>query len=145
MGNPDVAQGHDINLTKVIIAERTKVYEALTTSSIAEKWWTAPPWKFSKLTLDARPGGKFEYAIENTEDGSAYGTRGEYEEAVPNERLVWTNEEGGGTRVTVTLKDGAGGTELKVHQGSFPDESTRDMHAQGWSVCLDQLASILQN
>ena len=135
---------HDIYLTKTIPAERAKVYEALTNSVIAEHWWTSPPWKFTKLTLDAKPGGKFEYAIENIEDGSAYATEGEYKEAVPNEKLVWTNEEGGGTLVTVTLNDAAGGTELKIHQGSFPDAATRDMHAQGWSGCLDQLASLLQ-
>ena len=144
MSSSDDPNRYDINLAKAIRAERAKVYEALTTASLAEKWWTSPPWKFTKLTLEAKPGGKFEYAIENTENGSAYVTQGEYQEAVLDERLVWTNDEGGGTLVTVTLNDAAGGTELTVHQGSFPDAATRDSHAEGWRGCLDQLASILQ-
>ena len=137
--------GYDINLTKEIRAPRAKVYEAMTTSVIAEKWLTAPPWEFTNLVLEAAPGGKWVYTIRNTEDGSDYATEGEYKEAVQDERLVWTNAEGGGTIVTVTLSDSAGGTELKVHQGAFPDETMRVEHAQGWSGCLDQLAALLES
>lgn len=140
----DAADRHDIRLTKLIRAPRPRVYEALTTASIARKWWTSPPWKFTDLTLEARPGGRFEFAIENSEDGSAYVTRGQYREALPGERLVWTNTDGGGTVVEVTIRDVSGGAELRVHQGTFPDAATRDMHAQGWSACLDQLAALLE-
>ena len=144
MTKPEKLEGHDINLTKEIRAPRSKVYEALTDSAIAQKWWCSPPWQFTNLTLDAKPGGKFIYAIENTEGDGAYSTQGEYREAVPNERLVWTNEEGGGTLVTVTLSDTPAGAEIRVNQGAFPDEATRDDHAQGWSGCLDQMAALLE-
>lgn len=140
----DGADRHDIRLTRLIRAPRPRVYEALTTASIARKWWTSPPWKFTDLTLEARPGGRFEFAIENSEDGTAYVTRGQYREAVPPDRLVWTNTDGGGTVVEVTIGETPGGTELKVRQGTFPDAATRDVHAQGWSECLDQLAALLE-
>ena len=133
-----------IRICREITAPRDRVYAALTTSDIGKQWWTTPPWEFTNLTLDATPGGKWEYAIRSTEDGGAYSTQGEYQEVVPRERVVWTNAEGGGTLVTAEFRDtDNGGTELSVTQGAFPDKETRDGHQAGWIACLDNLEKLL--
>lgn len=138
------SEDNTVRIGRTIGAPRDRVYAALTTSHIGQQWWVGPPWEFTTLTLDATPGGKFEYAIRNTVDGTTYATHGEYREAVPNERVVWTNAEGGGTLVTVELRDVDGGTELSVVQGAFPDAKTRDGHQAGWNACLDNLDRLLQ-
>jgi len=147
LGEPAMSKADDttIRIERTIAAPRDKVFAALTTAEIAKLWWTGPPWEFTNLTLDAKPGGKFLYAIRNSEDGSEYATQGEYQEAVLNERIVWTNEEGEGTLVTVELADSDGGTTLSVTQGSFPDTQTRDAHQGGWNGCLDQMEKLLTN
>jgi uncharacterized protein YndB with AHSA1/START domain len=132
-------------LTRWIGAPRARVFEALTTPDIAKHWWCSAPWKITSLVLDATPGGRFEFNMKNVEDGSKYRTHGEYTQAVPNERLAWTNAEGGGTLVEVDLFEGDNDrTELHVTQGPFPDIETRDAHSQGWSDALEQLDLYLQ-
>ena len=133
-----------INLVRTIDVPRDRVYAALTTPEIGEQWWGSPPWDISSLTLDARPGGRFEFNMVNSDNGTKYSTHGEYKEAVPNERLVWTNAEGGGTEVTVELRETDTGTELSVTQGEFPDSATRDQHAQGWSGAIDSMKRLLE-
>jgi uncharacterized protein YndB with AHSA1/START domain len=83
--------------------------------------------------------------MKNVEDGSEYHTHGEYSEAVPNERLAWTNAEGGGTLVEIDFLEAKNDrTELHVTQGPFPDLETCDMHMQGWSDALEQLDVLLR-
>ena len=97
------------------------------------------------MGLDAKPGGQFDFNMKNTEDGSEYHTYGEYQDAILNEHLSWTNAEGGGTLVEINLYDAeGGGTEIHVTQGLFPDSETREAHAGGWNTSLDQLDKLLQ-
>jgi glutathione S-transferase len=136
-----------INLKRRIGAKRARVYKALTAPDIAKNWWGGGggPWEITGLTLDAKPGGKFEFNMKNADDGQEYHTHGEYQDVVENERLVWTNAEGGGTIVEVNLYDVEdAGTELHVSQGSFPDEDTRDQHEAGWNAALDQMDALLR-
>ena len=133
-----------INLVCSIDVPRERVYAALTTPEIGKQWWGSEEWEISGLTLDARPGGRFEFNMVNTGDGTTYSTHGEYKEAVPNKRLVWTNAEGGGTEVTVELRETDTGTELSVSQGEYPDSATRDAHAQGWTGALDSMKHLLE-
>ncbi len=137
---------HTIKLKRRVGANRGKVFEALTTPDIAKLWWSGDPWEITSLTLDATPGGRFEFNMKNSEDGSDYHTQGEYQDVVQNERLVWTNAEGGGTLVEVDLYDVEGnGTEIHVSQGPFPDAESREGHTQGWNTSLDQLDVLLQS
>ena len=135
---------HKIHLQRAFDVLRERVFAALTETDIAQQWWASDPWEFTGLVLDATPGGRFEYNIRNKEDGSTYSTHGEYQEVVANEKLVWTNAEGGGTLVTVLFSDtDDGGTAIDITQGDFPDAEIRDAHQGGWSQSLDQLEEIL--
>ncbi len=134
-----------VKLKRRIGAKRAKVFEALTTPDIAKHWWGGGPWEITSLTLDAKPAGRFEFNMKNSQDGSEYHTHGEYQDVVQNERLVWTNAEGGGTLVEVDLYDVEGnGTEVHVSQGPFPDAESLEAHTQGWNTSLDQLDVLLQ-
>jgi len=135
-----------VKLKRRIGSTRAKVFEALTTPDIAKHWWGGGPWDITGLTLDAKPGGKFEFNMKNSEDGSEYHTHGEYQEVTENERIVWTNAEGGGTLVEVDLYDAEeGGTEVHVSQGPFPDTESCEGHTQGWNTSLDQLDALLKS
>ena len=62
--------------------------------------------------------------------------------APPARRLVYTwRWEGMPTETVVTVEfhaDGEG-TRVDLHQAGFPDAHDRDMHADGWAGCLDNL------
>lgn len=135
-----------IKLKRRIGAKRAAVFEALTTPEIAKHWWGSAPWEITGLTLDAKPGGRFEFNMRNTEDGSEYHTDGEYQDVTVNERLVWTNAEGGGTLVEIDLYDAeGGGTEIHIAQGPFSDSESREAHTAGWNALMDQLDNLLQD
>ena len=44
------------------------------------------------------------------------------------------------TLVTVEFHPDGEGTRVELHHAGFPDERDRDMHADGWGACLDNLA-----
>jgi uncharacterized protein YndB with AHSA1/START domain len=133
-----------IHLRRMFNAPRAQVFEAMSNAEIAKRWWAGEPWEFTELVLNAQPGGLFRYAIRNTEDGSEYETQGQYQTVVLNEKLIWTNAEGGGTLVRVTFADTeSGATTLEVTQGEFPDRETCNAHQGGWSQSLDALESLL--
>jgi uncharacterized protein YndB with AHSA1/START domain len=82
----------------------------------------------------AEPGG-----------GPTYTLSGEYLEVSPPERLVftsaWERPDAGDAVSTVTVEfhaDGDRTTVILTHSGLRSEES-RDSHAGGWNVCLDNL------
>lgn len=143
--NPPVSD-RIVSVSRTIPAPRERVYDALTSAETARKWWVMGPYSFSELVIEARPGGRFVYAIVDSRDGSEYRTYGEYLEAVRPSRLAFSNAEGGGTYVSIALEDaGNGSTLIRVFHGVYRDAAERDMHQEGWSACLENLAAVVSN
>ena len=99
-------------------------------------------------TLDVRIGGAWRTVMRSPE-GKDHIVSGVYREITPPERLVftWAWEEDG-TRghesvVTIELAETPGGTRLELTQEGFESETARDLHAEGWSGCLDCLEEAL--
>jgi uncharacterized protein YndB with AHSA1/START domain len=99
----------------------------------------------AKATVDLRPGGK--YSIEMFNDqGEKHQPHGIYLEIVPPERLVFTWTSEGfvkDTKVTIELFERSGGTEL-VLSHELPEDMI-DPHRQGWTNCINHLASFLNS
>ena len=85
-----------------------------------------------------------------------YVVGGTYREVQPPEKLVytWTWEHHGEqedpefipaeTVVTVEFHDLGGKTEIVLTHEFFTDVNMRDQHSQGWTGCLEQLATLLK-
>ena len=70
---------------------------------------------------------------------------GKYLEVVPNERIVWTNDEGEeGAITTVTFEDQGGKTLLRFHE-IYPSAAALEEALQGSAATLpEQLAQLDQ-
>lgn len=93
------------------------VYRAWTTPELMKRWWVPKsiPMNLVSCEMDVRVGGKYCLTFQ-TETIPRMDFFGRYIEVVPNERLVWTNEEGGedASTTTVTFVETDGQTEVVV-------------------------------
>ena len=95
-----------------------------------------------------RTGGK--YRLEFSAGGSdTMAFYGKYLEVVPNERIVWTNDEGEeGAVTTVTFEEQGGKTLLHFHEvypSSAALEEAMQGSAAGLPEQLDQLDALLSS
>ena len=65
------------------------VYRAWTTPELVKRWWHAKRGEVTVAEIDLRVGGRWRYVMV-TEGGSEVGFHGEYQEIVPDQRLVST-------------------------------------------------------
>lgn len=128
------------------------VFDAWTKPELFARWWVP---KSSGLTLvsceqDVRVGGKYRLVFTHPQAPEPFAAFGTYLEVVPNERLVWTNEEGGeaGQITTVTFEERDGKAHLVMHE-LFPskealDEALASGATQGPLETFDQLDALLR-
>ena len=87
--------------------------------------------------MDVRTGGK--YRLEFSTGGSdTMAFYGKYLEVVPNERIVWTNDEGEeGAITTVTFEERDGKTLLNFHE-VYPSREALEEALQGSAAGLPE-------
>ena len=135
----------EIVLTRVFDAPRHMVFRAWAQSELFQRWWmpkSAAGISLVSCDLDVRPGGR--YRLEFGAGGSdTMAFHGRYLEVVPDERIVWTNEEDeAGAVTTVTFEERGGKTLLTFHE-SYPSEAALDEALQGAAAGLpEQLAQL---
>lgn len=106
----DRASDREIVVTRTFDAPARIVFDAWTKPELFMRWWAPRSMGMTirACEMDARTGGK--YRLEFGQDAaSAFAFFGKYIEVIPNERIVWTNEEsddGAVTTVTFEEKDG---------------------------------------
>ncbi|MEX2539886.1 MAG: SRPBCC family protein [Actinomycetota bacterium] len=78
-----------ILVTREFDAPKHLVYKAYTTPELIERWWTAKRGTMKVCEVDLRVGGRWRYVMD-ADGGFEVAFHGEYEELVPNERIVST-------------------------------------------------------
>jgi uncharacterized protein YndB with AHSA1/START domain len=111
-------------------APKHLVYKAWTTPELVKRWWNAKRGEVTIAEIDLRVGGKWRYVM--VADGQEVGFHGEYQEIVPNERIVSTeayegipDADANATLNTLTLTEVDGRTTLTVLV-QCPSKETRD-------------------
>ena len=88
------------------------VFDAFTKPELLKRWWVpkSVPIKLLSCEQDVRVGGTYKLVF--AADGSEMAFFGTYTEVIPNERLVWMNDEGdaGQSITTVTFEEKNGKT-----------------------------------
>jgi uncharacterized protein YndB with AHSA1/START domain len=135
-----------LSLNRLIKAPREKVFAAWTRPEALQQWWGPGPVTCPEAHVDLREGGS--YRIANLElDGSITWISGEFHRVQPPEELVYTWNvsivAGDATLVTLRLREHPVGTELILIHERFVDDAVRDMHGQGWGLCIDKLEAFL--
>jgi uncharacterized protein YndB with AHSA1/START domain len=132
---------HQVLITRTFDAPRHHVYMAWTTPELVRRWWHAKRGEITEIKIDLRVGGRWRYAM------LAHGRfevafHGEYQEIVPDERLVSTEvfegapeaqalttntftEEGGRTTVTI-LVEHASQADRDAHIASGMEDGLQD-------------------
>ncbi|MBY4593586.1 SRPBCC family protein [Rhizobium redzepovicii] len=130
----------ELLVTRIFNAPPSTVYKAWSRPELFQRWWV--PKSVSGVSLvscdmDVRTGGK--YRLEFGADGSdTMAFYGKYLEVVPNERIVWTNDEGEeGAITTVTFDDQGGRTLLKFHE-IYPSKEALEEALQGSAAALSE-------
>jgi uncharacterized protein YndB with AHSA1/START domain len=145
----------DLVLDRVVDLNRELIWRAWTDPALIKQWFCPAPWSVIDCEIDLRPSGLFKTVMRSPE-GQEFTNVGCYLEIVENERLVWTDALGPGYRPAekpfftgiISLSPEGAGTRYHVI-ARHKDEATRKSHEDmgfedGWSICLDQLVTLMQ-
>lgn len=133
-----------VRLERRIAAPREAVFRAWTEAATLVKWFgPADGMPVQVLEMDARPGGRL-WVDMVSPDGASHQLRCTFEEVIAPERVVlrwaWASSPGSGvSRVTVSLTESGGATELVLVHEALPSTTARDSHTRGWNGSLPRL------
>lgn len=146
-------------VSRHVKAPRATVYAALIDANAVAQWKVSTGMTCHVHGFEGREGGSFRISLtydtftdagKTTAHTDTY--RGRFVELVPNERVVEVDEFEtadpalrGEMKVTITLVDADGGTDvLGVHEGLPPGVSIADNEV-GWQSALARLAALVED
>ena len=139
----------ELVVTRTFDAPPPIVFRAWSQPDLFRRWWVPKGAGISLIScdLDVRTGGKYRLEFGAGDDTMAF--YGKYLDVVPNERIVWTNDEGEeGAVTTVTFEDQGGKTLLTFHELYPSTEALEEAmagSAAGLPTQLDQLDELLSS
>jgi len=108
----------EVIVTRLVNAPPHIVWEAWTRAELFRQWWIPKSAALNLLSceMDVRVGGGYRLVFKFQDSEMAF--FGTYREVVPNQRLVWTNDEAGdaGQISTVTFEEKSGKTLVVMHE-----------------------------
>jgi uncharacterized protein YndB with AHSA1/START domain len=137
-------------ITREFDAPRHLVFRAWTTPELISRWWSGDRGEVTSIEVDLRVGGAWRYVM-TANQGFEVAFHGEYQEVVPDERIVSTEIfEGapGAAAVTTTSfaeQDGRTTVSILVQHSS---RENRDMHVNsgmedGLQEAMDHLDQVV--
>lgn len=135
-------------INKRINAPVDRVYAAWTDPAIMKQWFApGEVMTVPAAQADPRVGGGYMIHMHDPETGSDHIVSGEYEEVIPNRKLVfsWQWKDGvDRTQVIVEFRsEGDNETLLTLTHRGFSRQQFADKHNEGWQGCLVNLAAHL--
>jgi len=130
----------ELVVTRTFDAPPGIVYRAWSQPELFRRWWmpkSVTGVSLISCDMDVRTGGKYrlEFSAGGSETMAFYG---KYLEVVPNERIVWTNDEGEeGAITTVTFEGQDGRTLLNFHE-IYPSAAALEEALQGSAAGLPE-------
>lgn len=118
----------ELEVTRTFNAPVNHVYRAWTEAELLKKWWTPKSFGiiFVSCEVDVRTGGTYRFVFSHPDFDQPMAFFGQYTVVIPNERIVWTNEEDAdGPLTTVTFKE-EGGTTLLTLIELYPSKQALD-------------------
>ena len=85
----ELPTNEQILITREFDAPKHLVYRAYTTPELVKRWWSGQRGEVTIAEIDLRVGGKWRWVMVSSE-GFEVAFHGEYQEIVPDERLVST-------------------------------------------------------
>lgn len=123
----------ELVVTRTFDAPPRIVFEAWIRAELFQRWWVPKSLGLTLLSceMEVRVGGKYRLVFAADPEPMAF--HGTYLEVTPPSRLVWTNEEAGGSGqvTTVTFEEMAGKTVLVMRDLYSSKEALDEAIASG--------------
>ena len=151
----------DLVITRVFDAPRALVWKAWTDPEHMKRWWGPGGFTSPTCTMDVRVGGRYHWCMRSP-DGKEYWNTGVFQELVPLEKIVYTDnfaDEIGNVVpashygipvdmprdnvVTVTFVEHGGKTTMTLRH-AMPPGIMGEMTLKGWNGSFDKLALTLR-
>ena len=130
----------EVVVTRTFDAPARLVFEAWTKPELFEQWWVPRSMGMTlrSCELDVRTGGKYRLVF-GDDPANPMAFFGEYLDVVPNQRLVWTNEESGadGSVTTITFEEKNGKTTLVMSE-LYPTKEALDAAGTGAQEAMNE-------
>lgn len=123
----------EVVVTRTFDAPARLVFQAWSNPDLFRKWWVPRSMGMTlrSCEMDVRTGGSYRLVF-GEDAANTFAFFGTYLEVVPEQRIVWTNEEGGdaGSITTVTMEERDGKT-LLVMREVYPTREALDEAGTG--------------
>ena len=130
----------EVVVTRTFDAPARLVFEAWTKPELFKQWWVPRSMGMTlrSCELDVRTGGKYRLVF-GDDPANPMAFFGKYLDVVPNQRIVWTNEESGadGSVTTVTFEERDGKTTLVLIE-LYPTKEALDAAGTGAQDALHE-------
>jgi uncharacterized protein YndB with AHSA1/START domain len=130
----------EVVVTRTFDAPAPLVFEAWTKPELFEQWWVPRSMGMTLLSceLDVRTGGEYRLVF-GDDPANPMAFFGRYLDVVPNQRIVWTNEESGadGSVTTVTFEEKNGKTTLVMSE-LYPTKEALDAAGTGAQEAMNE-------
>src|SRR5271168_490563 len=89
----------ELVVTRTVNAPARIVFEAWTKPELFRRWWVPKSYGLTLLSCekDVRVGGRYRLVFSHPSAPQPMEFFGRYLDVTPHSRLIWTNDEGGGT------------------------------------------------
>ena len=138
----------ELVVTRLFNASPQTVFKAWSQPNLFRRWWVpkGAPMTLVSCDMDVRTGGKYRLEF-GTGGADTMAFYGKYLEVVPDQRIVWTNDEGEEGAVTTVTFEAQGGKTLLTFHEIYPSKEALDEamtgSAAGLPQQLDQLGELL--
>lgn len=150
----DRTEGHELRLERLLDVPRANVWRCWTEPRLLEQWFAPPSWTTEVKTLEPRPGGE-SHIVMRGPDGEKSDGVAVFLEAVPEQRLVFTNAFAPGwipsdrpavvpfMTTIIEMSDDGGKTRYAVRALHWTGEARKQHEEQGfhggWEHSTSQL------
>lgn len=150
-GNTHVTRRGDRELvvTRRFAGPPALLFRAWSEAALFRRWWVPASFTGARLVdcaMDARTGGGYRL-VYGTDDGAEMAFHGRYLDVLPNQRLVWTNEEDSDGAITTVTFTADGDATLVTFSETYPSAEALEEAMQGSAAALpeqfDQLAELI--
>ncbi len=130
----------EVLVTRTFDAPARLVFEAWTNPKLFKQWWMPRSMGMTlrSCELDVRTGGQYRLVF-GDDPANPMAFFGKYLDVVPNQRIVWTNEESGGdgSVTTVSFEEKNGKTTLVVSE-LYPTKEALDAAGTGAQEAMNE-------
>ena len=130
----------EVVVTRTFDAPARLVFEAWTSPKLFKQWWVPRSMGMTlrSCELDVRTGGKYRLVF-GDDPANPMAFFGKCLDVVPNQRIVWTNEESGadGSVTTVTFEENNGKTTLVMSE-LYPTKEALDAAGTGAQEAMNE-------